>query len=78
MVIVKLYNNDIEIELEKKKEDLIREYSESKSVFDSPEKSSDLGTVIGNIFYNSFKAFFDFGEKLVKDLTKNNFIQSEE
>jgi hypothetical protein len=56
--------NEIErnFELEQRKEELINEF-----------KSDDEdGELIGEIFYNSMKDFFEFGVELAKDLALQN------
>ncbi|MEJ2293825.1 MAG: hypothetical protein P8Y23_03570 [Candidatus Lokiarchaeota archaeon] len=56
--------NEIEqnFELEQRKEELINEF-----------KSDDEdGELIGEIFYNSMKDFFEFGVELAKDLAAQN------
>jgi hypothetical protein len=56
--------NEIErnFELEQRKEELINK-------FKSDEEDGEL---IGEIFYNSMKEFFDFGVDLAKDLALQN------
>lgn len=55
--------NEIErnFELEQRKEELINEF-----------KSDEDGELIGEIFYNSMKDFFEFGVELAKDLALQN------
>jgi hypothetical protein len=49
---------ELNFELEQRKEELINE-------FESVEEDGEL---IGDIFYNSMKDFFDLGVELAKDL----------
>ncbi|MFX0060231.1 MAG: hypothetical protein ACFE85_18940 [Candidatus Hodarchaeota archaeon] len=63
---------ELNTELEKKKEELIEEINSSESP-ESPSKSEkDLGEVIGDLFYNSIKTFFDMGSELAENL--NDFF----
>ena len=49
---------ELNLELEQRKEELVNE-------FESHDEDGDL---IGDIFYNSIKDFFDLGVELAKDL----------
>ena len=55
-------------ELEERKEDLIRELNIPRNIEPSSEPNADLGDVIGGIFYNSMKNFFEVGFKLAESL----------
>jgi len=55
-------------ELEQRKEDLIRELNIPGEIEASSEPNADLGDVIGDIFYNSMKNFFEVGFKLAESL----------
>ena len=50
--------SEINFELEKRKKELIDEFGFNK----------ENGELIGDIFYNSMKDFFDLGVELAKDL----------
>jgi len=62
-------------ELEQRKEDLIKELNIHREIETSPETNAELGDVIGDIFYNSMKNFFDVGIKLAESL--NHEINTE-
>ena len=62
-------------ELEQRKEDLIKELNIQGEFETSPETNMELGDVIGDIFYNSMKNFFDVGIKLAESL--NHEINTE-
>jgi len=55
-------------ELEQRKEDLIRELNIPGVIETSSEPNAELGDVIGEIFYNSMKNFFEVGFKLAESL----------
>ena len=55
-------------ELEQRKEDLIRELNIPGVIETSSEPNSELGNIIGDIFYNSMKNFFEVGFKLAESL----------
>lgn len=55
-------------ELEQRKEDLIRELNIPGKIETSSEPNAELGDVIGDIFYNSMKNFFEVGFKLAESL----------
>ena len=50
--------SEINFELEKRKKELIDEFGSNK----------ENGELIGDIFYNSMKDFFNLGVELAKDL----------
>ena len=52
---------ELNLELEQRKEELVNEF----------ESAQQDGELIGEIFYNSMKEFFDFGIELAKDLATN-------
>ena len=60
--------NSLSEELEQRKEDLIRELNIPGKIETSSEPISDLGDVIGDIFYKSMKNFFEVGFKLAESL----------
>jgi hypothetical protein len=49
---------ELNLELKKRKKELIQEF----------ESDKEDGELIGDIFYNSMKDFFDLGVELAKDL----------
>jgi len=49
---------ELNLELEQRKEELIHEF----------ESDDEDGELIGDIFYNSIKDFFNLGVELAKDL----------
>ena len=55
-------------ELEQRKEDLIRELNIPGVIETSSEPNAELGDIIGDIFYNSMKNFFEVGFKLAESL----------
>jgi len=55
-------------ELDQRKEDLIRELNIPGVIKTSSEPNTELGDVIGDIFYNSMKNFFEVGFKLAESL----------
>ena len=55
-------------ELDQRKEDLIRELNIPGVIETSSEPNAELGDVIGDIFYNSMKNFFEIGFKLAESL----------
>ena len=55
-------------ELEHRKEDLIKELNAPGEIEASSEPNTDLGDVIGDIFYKSMKNFFEVGFKLAESL----------
>jgi len=55
-------------ELEQRKEDLIKELNIPGEIETSLEPNAELGDVIGDIFYNSMKNFFEVGIKLAESL----------
>jgi hypothetical protein len=56
-------------ELEHRKEDLIKELNIPGKIEPSSEPNVDLGDVIGDIFYESMKNFFEVGFKLAESLS---------
>jgi hypothetical protein len=60
--------NSLSDELEQRKEDLIKELNIPGVIETSSEPNVELGDVIGDIFYNSMKNFFEVGIKLVESL----------
>jgi hypothetical protein len=40
------------------------------------ELSENVGEIVGDLFYNSMKEFFDFGKKLAENLT-NEYSKEE-
>jgi hypothetical protein len=61
--------NSLSEELEQKKEDLIKELNIPGKIETSSEPNADLGDVIGDIFYESMKNFFEVGFKLAESLS---------
>lgn len=61
---------DLNTELEKKKEELIEEINSSETLKMKSKSDKDLGEIIGDIFYNSMKTFFDMGNELAENLNK--------
>ena len=55
-------------ELEQRKEDLIKELNIPGKIETSSKPNAELGDVIGDIFYNSMKNFFEVGFKLAESL----------
>ena len=55
-------------ELEQRKEDLIKELNIPGVIETSSEPNAELGDIIGDIFYNSMKNFFEVGFKLAESL----------
>jgi len=55
-------------ELEQKREDLIKELNIPGVIETSSEPNAELGDIIGDIFYNSMKNFFEVGFKLAESL----------
>jgi hypothetical protein len=55
-------------ELDQRKEDLIRELNSPGVIETSSEPNAELGDIIGDIFYNSMKNFFEVGFKLAESL----------
>ena len=55
-------------ELEQRKEDLIRELNIPGKIEISSEPDTELGDVIGDIFYKSMKNLFEVGFKLAESL----------
>ena len=49
---------ELNLELEQRKEELVHEF----------ESHNEDGELIGDIFFNSMKDFFDLGVELAKDL----------
>jgi hypothetical protein len=63
---------ELNTELEKKKEELIEEINSSQRSETSSESQKDIGEIIGDLFYNSIKTFFDMGSELAENL--NSFF----
>ncbi|MFW9937426.1 MAG: hypothetical protein ACFFD5_07235 [Candidatus Thorarchaeota archaeon] len=61
---------ELNTELEKKKEELIKEINSSERLEKPPKSEKDLGEIIGDLFYNSMKTFFDMGNELAENLSK--------
>ena len=55
-------------ELEQRKEDLIKELNIPGVIETSSKSNTELGDVIGDIFYKSMKNFFEVGFKLAESL----------
>lgn len=60
--------NSLSDELDQRKEDLIRELNIPGVIETSSEPNAELGNIIGDIFYNSMKNFFEVGFKLAESL----------
>ena len=60
--------NSLSDELEQRKEELIKELNIPGVIETSSEPNVELGDVIGDIFYNSMKNFFEVGIKLAESL----------
>jgi len=60
--------NSLRDELDQRKEDLIRELNIPGVIETSSEPNAELGDIIGDIFYNSMKNFFEVGFKLAESL----------
>ncbi|MFX0018467.1 MAG: hypothetical protein ACFFAK_11085 [Promethearchaeota archaeon] len=58
---------DLTAEIEKKKEDLVSTLSSDETKAPNKKSRQEL-EVIGDLFYNSVKSFFDIGFKLAKNL----------
>jgi len=69
-----MHLNQINKELKQKKEELIEEFKSS----DTEESVSESGDVIGDLFYNSVKSFFEVGFKLAESLNLDMFTTSKE
>jgi len=70
--------NSLSEELEQRKEDLIRELNIPGKIETSSEPISDLGDVIGDIFYKSMKNFFEVGFKLAESLNLEFSIENQD
>jgi len=68
----KIHNSleELNTELEKKKEELIKEINSSETLEKPPKSERDLGEIIGDLFFNSMKTFFDMGNELAENLNK--------
>lgn len=62
--------NSLSDELDQRKEDLIRELNIPGVIETSSEPNAELGDIIGDIFYNSMKNFFEVGFKLAESLNR--------
>jgi len=60
--------NSLRDELDQRKEDLIRELNIPGVIETSSKPNAELGDIIGDIFYNSMKNFFEVGFKLAESL----------
>lgn len=57
---------ELDEELKRKKKDLIHELNDSNIEANEQNKENEL---IGDLFYESMKSFFDFGVELANNLT---------
>jgi len=60
---------DLNKQLEQRKEDLIQELNDVNDCEVCMEPDKKMSEVIGDIFYKSMKNLFDAGNKLAKSLT---------
>lgn len=59
---------DINAEIENKKEDLVKKLTSEEMEFPHKENKQEFGEIIGELFYNSVKTFFDIGFMLANNL----------
>ena len=64
---------ELDEELKRKKKDLIHELNDSNIEANEQNKENEL---IGDLFYESMKSFFDFGVELANNLT-NEYSEKE-
>lgn len=64
---------ELDEELKKKKIELLNELNDSNIDCNEPNKENEL---IGDLFYESMKSFFDFGVELANNLT-NEYSKEE-
>jgi len=64
---------ELDEELKKKKKELLHELNDSNTEFYEQNKENQ---VIGDLFYESMKSFFDFGVELANNLT-NEYSEEE-
>jgi len=65
--------SELDEELKKKKKELLHELNDSNTEFNEQNKENQ---VIGDLFYESMKSFFDFGVELANNLT-NEYSEEE-
>jgi len=65
--------SELDEELKKKKKELLHELNDSNTEFYEQNKENQ---VIGDLFYESMKSFFDFGVELANNLT-NEYSEEE-
>jgi len=70
--------NQINEELKQKKEELIEEFKSPDTEESVSESGKEFGDVIGDLFYNSVKSFFEVGFKLAQSLNLDMFTTSKE
>ena len=64
---VQMNIDDLDAEIEKKKEDLVSTLISDETKVPNKKNQQEL-EAIGDLFYNSIKTFFDIGFKLAKNL----------
>ena len=64
---------ELDEELKKKKIELLNELNDSNIDCNEPNKENEL---IGDLFYDAMKSFFDFGVELANNLT-NEYSKEE-
>lgn len=67
--------DQIHEELEQKKEELIQEYELPSEVEKKSESNKEVGEIVGDLFYESVKSFFDMGFELAKNLNLEFFTE---
>jgi len=65
--------SELDEELKKKKKELLHELNDSNTESNEHNKENQL---IGDLFYESMKSFFDFGVELANNLT-NEYSEEE-
>jgi hypothetical protein len=73
---VELDNPDLRKEIDKKKNDLIIELKPSELQKDISKSTPLVGEILGDLFYNSIKLYFDIGFNLAKRLNFDLIIDS--